>query len=244
MRTVRLVVEYEGTAYAGWQRQPNAMTIQQALEEAIEGITGSRPTVIGSGRTDAGVHALAQVASFRTESALAPERLRDALNATLPRDIVVKEAADAPEGFHAQRDARSKRYEYTIWNRRVRRVFDRDLCWRVGRPLDVEAMARAAEALVGTLDFKAFQASGSAVAHSVRTVTKAEWTRRGDFLVFGIEGHGFLYNMVRIIVGALVDVGLGRMSEEEFRDVIASRDRTRAGRTAPAKGLCLVEVRY
>ena len=162
----------------------------------------------------------------------------------LPEDIGVKNLEDAPEDFHARYGARSKRYEYTIRNARARCVFGRERCWLVKWPLDLDLMRSGAEAAVGTHDFSAFEASGSSARHAVRTVTTAEWQRRGDQLIFGIEGDGFLYNMVRIIVGGLVEVGRGKTPLDAFREAMESRERTQAGPTAPAKGLCLVKVSY
>ena len=244
MRNLRLLIAFEGTAYLGWQRQALGPTVQQVLEEAVEQITGTRSSVIGAGRTDAGVHAEGMVASFRTASPLAPERLQEALNAVLPPDVAVLDLSDAPPDFHAQFSAKAKRYEYRVWPRRVRPVFDRERLWHVKWPLDVGLMNEGAAMVVGRRDFSAFCAARSTVLHGVRTVTQAEWFRRSGALVFGIEGDGFLYNMVRIIVGSLVDVGRGKMSLEAFREALESGDRTRSGPTAPAKGLCLVRVDY
>ena len=244
MRNICLLIEFEGTHYFGWQRQARGPTVQQRLEEAIERITGADATVIGAGRTDSGVHALGMVVSFRTCSDMPMDRLRDGLNGVLPGDIAVLDAEDAPEDFHAQYSAKGKRYEYSVWPHRVRPVFDRERTWHVRWPLDVDLMNRGAAEIVGRRDFAAFQASGSAVERTVRTVFSAEWGRRGRELVFGIEGDGFLYNMVRIAVGSLVDVGRGKTPLEQFIAAVDSGDRTLAGPTAPAKGLCLVRVDY
>lgn len=244
MHNLRLLIAFEGTAYFGWQRQAEGPTVQEVLEQAVKSITGARSTVIGAGRTDAGVHAEGMAASFRTESALPPERLRDALNSVLPRDVAVLELADAPPGFHAQFDAKGKRYEYRVWPHHVRPVFGRERLWHVKWPLDVGRMNEGAAMVVGQRDFSAFCASGSNVSHCVRTVAAAEWFPRGAELVFGIEGDGFLYNMVRIIVGSLVDVGRGKLALDDFRAALESGDRALCGPTAPARGLCLVWVRY
>jgi len=244
VRTVKLVVEYEGTNYLGWQRQPQGMTVQQALEESVEKITGRATRVIGAGRTDAGVHARGMVAHFKTDSQLPVERLRDGLNGTLPRDIAVLSVEERGDDFHARFSARSKRYEYTIHNSPVRPAIDRRFCRHVRRKLDVESMRSGARYLPGRQDFAAFESSGAASGATVRTVTTAEWLEEGERLVFGIEADGFLYNMVRAVVGSLVEVGLGKQPPEWIRELILCRDRTLAGPTAPAKGLCLVRVDY
>ncbi len=244
MRTIRLLIEYEGTHYLGWQRQPQGMTVQQALEEAIERITGAMPAVIGAGRTDSGVHALGQVAHFKTASDLPEERLMAGVNAVLPEDIVVKEIGEAPEGFHARFSARGKRYEYTIWNDRVRPVLERNFCWHVQQALDVDAMRDATQHLTGTHDFAAFQSAGAESKTTVRTVSLAEWATDPPRLIFAIEADGFLYNMVRAIVGTLVEVGLHKRNPGETGEIINSGDRGQAGRTAPPHGLCLMRVDY
>jgi tRNA pseudouridine38-40 synthase len=244
MRTIRLTLEYDGTAYLGWQRQPQGMTVQQALEEAVARITGAMPSVVGSGRTDAGVHARGQVAHFKTPSAMPAATFHRALNALLPRDIVVLGAEEAAADFHARFSARGKRYAYTIWNDPVRPVLKRHIVWHCRRRLAVDRLRAASECLLGTQDFRAFESSGAAAKTTTRTVTLAEWSRNGPELVFAVEADGFLYNMVRSIVGSLVEVGLGKRAPEWIRELIASRDRTKAGPTAPPRGLCLVRVDY
>ena len=244
MRTIRLLIEYEGTDYLGWQRQPQGMTVQQALEEAVERITGAMPAVIGAGRTDSGVHAFGQVAHFKTASDLPPERLMAGMNAVLPEDIVVKALSEAPEGFHARFSARGKRYEYTIWNDRVRPVLERRFCWHVQKALDVDAMRDATQHLTGTHDFTAFQSAGAESKTTVRTVSLAEWATDSPRLIFAIEADAFLYNMVRAIVGTLVEIGSGKRAPEEMRAIIQSGDRGMAGPTAPPHGLCLMRVDY
>ena len=244
MRNSRIVVEFEGTRYLGWQRQDQGPSIQQALEEAVARITGQKTAVIGASRTDAGVHALGLVANFRVESDMEASRFQKGLNAVLPPDIAIRELADAPLDFHAQFQARLKRYEYSLWTERVRPVLGRERVWHVRWKLDEARMREAAAALVGKHDFSAFEASGSMASSPVRTVTRADWERRGPLLVFVVEGDGLLYNMVRIMAGSMVDVGRGRTTVEAFRAGFASRDRTRMGPTAPPQGLCLMWVRY
>lgn len=248
MRTIKLIVAYDGTAYAGWQVQAGDRTVQEALEAALAKVTGEPIRVTASGRTDAGVHALGQVVGFRTASRLPPEVLRRALNAELPRDVAVLEAGEAAEGFHATRHARRKRYRYLIDNGPVRDVFCRRYCWHFPAPLDAAAMHRAAQCLVGRHDFSSFQTSGSPRKTSVRTIYEIA-VRRGEGPTSGritieVEADGFLYNMVRTIVGSLVGIGRGARPEAWLAQVLAAADRRVAGPTAPPQGLFLVEVEY
>lgn len=244
MRNIKLLLEYEGTAYVGWQRQAQPNSIQQALEEAIARITGAHVSITGASRTDAGVHARGQVANFMTSSSLSIEKLRDALNAVLPPDIGVLEAAEAAEDFNARFAAKSKAYEYTIWNRPTRPVLSRLFCWHVHKPLGVEKMSAAARLLLGTHDFACFASANTDRVTSVRTMTEAGVSEKEGIITVSLEGNGFLYNMVRAVTGTLVEVGRGKLSIEGFGEILASRDRARAGRTAPARGLCLVRVEY
>ena len=249
MRTIKLTLAYDGADFAGWQRQRGDRTVQATLEETIEKITGVRPSTLASGRTDAGVHALGQVVSFRTESRLPAEVLQRAINATLPRSIAVLEASDVRDGFHATHDALWKRYRYVIDNGPVRDVFARRYAWHFacGR-LDADAMQRAAAALLGTHDFRSFETAGAPRKTSVRTVYDLRIERgrgeREQFVTLEIEADGFLYNMVRTIVGTLVEVGRGARPESWPGEVLEAMDRRRAGRTAPPQGLFLVNVQY
>jgi len=249
MRTIKLTLAYDGTDYVGWQTQETGRSVQATLEETIEKITGQRSSTLASGRTDAGVHALGQVVSFRTESRLAPEVLQRALNAELPRSIAVLDAADVHEGFHATHDALRKRYRYVIHDGPIRDVFALRYAWHYtyGR-LDAVAMQRAAAALIGTHDFSSFETTGAPRKTSVRTVYELCVQRgRGegaDFVTVEIEANGFLYNMVRAIVGTLVEVGRGARPESWPGEVLAAIDRRRAGRTAPPQGLILISVQY
>ena len=245
MRNIKLTVEYEGTHYLGWQRQPQGMTIQEALEDAIEKTTGVKTAIVGSGRTDAGVHARGQVANFHTASDLEAERFQGALNALLPRDIVVLDAEEVPEKFNSRFSARSKLYQYAIWNDRVRPCLQREFCWQVRWDLDHALAREAAQTLIGRHDFACFESSGAETKTTVRTVTRASWeVVEPKRIVFSIEADGFLYNMVRAIVGTLVDVARGKMPPSRVAEMIASGDRRTAGPTAPPQGLCLMEVRY
>jgi len=243
-RNLKLTLEYEGTNYLGWQRQPQGLTIQEALETAVREITGETVQVIGASRTDAGVHARGQAANFATASPLPPERFRGALNALLPRDIAVLECVEVPESFNARFAAKGKLYEYTIWNQRVRPALQRDFCWHVRWETDLDRLQEASAMVVGEHDFSAFRSANSDIETTVRTMFRAEWRREGPRLLFQIEGNGFLYNMVRAVTGTLIDVGRGKISLDGFRRILESKDRALAGRTAPAQGLCLVRVDY
>jgi tRNA pseudouridine38-40 synthase len=244
MRNIKLTVEYEGTSYLGWQRQPQGMTIQQALEEAIQQVTGVMPQVIGASRTDAGVHARGQAANFKTDSAIPVERLQGALNALLPRDIAIADAEEVPDDFNCRFSAKSKLYHYTIWNQRVRPAMDRNFCWHLRWPVELEPMQAASASLIGEHDFAAFESANAQSETSVRRVLRADWELCAPRLTFAIEGNGFLYNMVRALVGTLLEVGRGKMTVAEFRRVLESGERAQAGRTAPPQGLCLMRIRY
>lgn len=250
MRTLKLTVAYDGTDYAGWQFQIGKPTIQDAIENAIEKVTGRRDRVLASGRTDAGVHALGQVVRVRTDSRLPPDVFLRALNANLPHDIAVLDAVEASADFHPIADAHRKRYRYVIHDGPTRDVFARRYAWHYvyGR-LDAEAMQRAAAALLGTHDFSSFESSGAERKTSVRTVSDLSVERgraggRENFITLEIEADGFLYNMVRAIVGTLVQVGRGVRPERWPGDVLRMCDRSAAGPTAPPEGLFLLNVEY
>jgi tRNA pseudouridine38-40 synthase len=246
--TFKLTLAYDGTAYGGWQVQPNARTIQAELETAFATIVGAPVRTVASGRTDAGVHALGQVVSVDCDTRLDLETLCRALNANLPRDIAVLAVEFAAPGFHAIRDAVRKRYRYVIQDGPPRDVFLRAYSWQLPQPLDVPAMQRAAEPLVGTHDFASFETSGSERVTSVRTILDLPVQRRAgamrDQILIEVEADGFLYNMVRNIVGTLVEVGRGKQPPDWVAEVLAAKDRTRAGMTAPPHGLFLVHVHY
>lgn len=247
MRTFKLTLQYDGTNYVGWQRQDSGMSIQMLLEDAIAPIERSRVTVHGAGRTDAGVHALAQVASVTLAASIDPVTLARALNAELPRDVRVLAVEDAAPGFHARFSATGKVYEYRIVNAPIVSPFIQRYVWHVAPPLDIDVMRAASGALVGTHDFAAFQGAGSAVASSERTVRTIRWQDGGGYdlpLVMRIDGNGFLRHMVRNVIGTLVEIGIGRWPMSRAAEILASRDRTQAGPTAPAQGLFLVRVDY
>lgn len=246
-RTLALTVAYEGTAFAGWQRQPDARTVQEVLESALAIIEGQPVGVVAAGRTDAGVHALAQVVSVDVANQLPPATLRRALNVRLPGDVRVTQVTRKPSGFNARRDARSKAYRYTLLLDPSPSPFVRRVVWAIPPRLDLAAMQRAAALLVGEHDFAAFQAAGGDVRTSVRRVLRSRLREvPGDpgYVHYDIEGTGFLRHMVRNIVGTLVDIGRGRWPAEYIGELLASRDRRRAGATAPPEGLVLVRVRY
>lgn len=244
MKNLRLILEYRGTRYAGWQKQNNAVTIQGKLEEAIEKITGERPKIYSSSRTDAGVHALGLCVSFKTSTKVLMEKLPLALNSVLPHDIAVVSAAEADMDFHARFSAKGKKYIYKIHSRAARSPIHRGFAWHVPRRLDFEAMQEASAHFVGKHDFSAFKSTGGSENTSIRTIHSAELIKSGDILELHISGDGFLYNMVRIIAGTLVYVGLGKIEPQEIPGIISSGDRTRAGKTAPPEGLFLSEVYY
>jgi tRNA pseudouridine38-40 synthase len=244
VRTVKLVVAYVGTRYAGWQRQPGKPSVQEELERAVEQVTGRPARVVGAGRTDAGVHALAQVAHLRTESRIPAARLPPALNHHLPPDVAVRFAEDAPEGFHARRDARWRAYRYVIWNRPGRNPFlvDRALAWP--GPLGLERMQEAADLLLGHHDFAAFSATGSHPRTTWCTVYRFRVRPRGPFVLVDVVADRFLRHMVRMLVGTLLEVGSGRRPPADVLEVLASRDSQRAGPVVAAGGLYLVRVGY
>lgn len=248
MACYRLTLAYDGTAYAGWQVQPRARTIQGTLEEALARIVGASVRVTGSGRTDAGVHALGQVASFECDTRLSPQDLCRALNACTPADVCIRSLELVPPGFHALRDAVAKRYRYVLQTGPQRDVFCRHLVWHLPGDLEVEGMRAAARWLVGCHDFRSFEASGAPRRTSVRTVHRLTLERYRCHgvasLAIEVEADGFLYNMVRNIVGSLVLVGQGVRPPAWLRDVLAGRDRRLAGPTAPAQGLMLLHVAY
>jgi tRNA pseudouridine38-40 synthase len=244
-RNIRLLLEYDGTRYHGWQRQADAATIQQTLEESLERLTGEKVALIGSGRTDAGVHARGQVANFRTESAIPLTAFHQGLNSLLPRDIAVLAATEAEPSFHARKSARAKTYEYRILNRGTRSPLNRHYAWWIAPPLDLTAMAGAATVLPGEHDFAAFRASGSDNINPVRRVLAASWREEaGGWLTFTITATGFLRGMVRSLVGTMAEVGRGKAQATIMAELLGSGARHLAGPTAPPQGLYLVEVFY
>lgn len=248
MRSLKLTLAYDGTNYAGWQRQTNGLSVQQLVEEALAPMSpgGVPPTVVGAGRTDAGVHALGQVASvnLNVDGELTASAVQRAMNFRLPADIRVIGAVDAPLGFHAQFHAKGKSYRYRIALMPILSPFERWFVWHCPMRPDVEAMRRAATALMGTHDFISFQARGAFIRDTVRTIHRVEIREPAGELAIEVDGDGFLRQMVRVMVGSLVDVGRGQKPAESVAAMLAARDRRAAGPTAPAHGLTLVSVRY
>jgi len=245
MRNIRLLLEYDGARYHGWQRQKNALTIQEVLEAALGKLTGEAVKVMGSGRTDAGVHARGQAANFHTLSHIPLKAFHEGLNSMLPYDIAVLEAEEAPPDFHARKSARAKTYEYRILNRPSRSPLNHRYAWWISDPLDLEAMDQAAQALMGRHDFTAFQASGGGVKNPVREVFSSQWRREmGDGLIYSITANGFLRGMVRSLVGTMAAIGREKFPSGHLQQVLESRERRRAGLTAPAQGLYLRQVEY
>ncbi len=245
MRNIKIILEYDGNGYHGWQQQKLRPTVQQMLEETIGVITREKIKVIGSGRTDAGVHAINQVAHFTTLSNMDADRLFRGINSLLPTDIAIKELKDVDENFHAQHDVTSKVYLYQIYNRPIRSVLYRNYAWHVAYALDLAKMKEAAYFLLGSHDFSSFCATGTDVAGRNRTVTKIDIESNDDGLIrILIEANGFLRYMVRNIVGTLVDVGRGKISPAECSTILNARDRRVAGVTAPPYGLFLKDVKY
>lgn len=248
MRTLKLTLAYDGTHYAGFQRQANGLAIQQVLEAAFAPLigdeTGRGPTIAAASRTDAGVHALGQVASVSVDLGVAASAIQRALNVRLPADIRVLGVVDAPPGFHARFHARGKRYRYRIVTTPVLSPFDRWFVWHAPGSRDLDAMRRAAARLIGRHDFASFQARGASIRETTRTLHQIDLEERGGEIAIEVDGDGFLRHMVRAMVGTLMEVGAGTRTPESMTDVLAARDRRAAGPTVPASGLTLVAVRY
>jgi tRNA pseudouridine38-40 synthase len=244
MRKLKLTVQYDGTDFAGFQRQPNAVTVQQTLEEAIGGRLGHEVRLTAASRTDAGVHALGQVVCVETEVWIPVEAAPIAFTSALPPSVAVVDAEEVDPSFHPRFDARWKRYVYRIVSRPLRSPFLGRYAWCTSHELSAEMMAAAAEHIKGSHDFRSFCAGGAQVEDFVREVTRLDIARDGDLLEVWIEADGFLYRMVRNIVGTLVEVGRDRIAPERVGQIIAARDRRQAGPTAPPQGLCLAKVAY
>lgn len=245
MRNIKLTIEYAGTNYAGWQVQDKEhRTLQETLEKALQKILQKRVKIIGSGRTDAGVHAQAQVANFKTDSTIAIEKLQKALNAVLPDDISVVKTEEAGLDFHSRFSAKSKVYRYTILNRSSRPAILKDTVYFFSYPLNLKLMRKEARAILGKHNFQSFQAVDNKERGATRNIKNLEITRDKDFIYIDIEADGFLYNMVRNIVGTLIETGRGKLAVGSTKKILLARNRKCAGPTVPAKGLCLLEVKY
>lgn len=246
MRSILLLLEYDGTAYCGWQIQPQGPTVQAEVENALRRLTGEDHHVIAASRTDAGVHARGQVVVFRTESPIPPEKFCLALNSRLPEDIVARASFEVPETFHPRRDAIRKCYRYQIHTGPIRPVLDRHRVWHIHHPLHLSAMEEAAMRFVGTKDFTSFsnQECNRPDADNIRTIERCTLISQGERLTIEIVGKSFLYNMVRAIVGTLVDVGRGRFQPEAIETMFLAKNRRAAGQGAPPHGLCLEWIEY
>ncbi len=244
MRNIKLTIEYDGTNYLGWQRQKVGNTIQGTLEEAIEVLTNETVETIGSSRTDAGVHAKGFVANFKTSSKIPADKYREAINHKLPDDIVILKSEEVDEEFHARYNAMGKTYSYSILNREVPSAINRNYVYHVKRRLDIEAMREACNYFIGTHDFVSFKSSGSSVKTTVRTISELYLEEQEDTIKIYVTGDGFLYNMVRIIVGTLIMVGFNKIKPNEIENIIKEKDREKAGICVPAKGLVLEKVYY
>ncbi len=245
MRRIRLVLEYDGSGYSGWQRQLNAVSVQQRVEEALRSLTGEdKLTVTGASRTDAGVHALGQNAHFDTDSRIPADKFAFALNTLLPDDIRISKSSEVTERFHARFSARAKEYRYLFYSALHASALYRNLSAHVFYPLDIDKMSREAETLIGTHDFAPFAASGSVVKDTVRRIDSVSITQTPPFIELRVAGNGFLYNMVRIIAGTLTGVGSGKLPEGAIRRALASTSRLDLGVTAPPQGLTLMRVDY
>ena len=244
MRNIKLTIEYDGKEFNGWQKQPNKLNIQGTIEQAIKNITGEDVELNASGRTDAGVHALGQVANFKTNSEIPIEKFAIAINSKLKKSIVIKKAEEVDERFHSRLNCKRKTYRYIINNSPEGTAIYRYLETHIPQKLDVKKMEQALKYFEGEHDFKAFKASGTSSKSSVRTIYKTQIYKKEDRIIIELTGNGFLYNMVRIIAGTLVDVGLGKIEPQQIENIIKEKKRENAGKTLPPNGLYLVSVEY
>jgi tRNA pseudouridine38-40 synthase len=243
-RNLKLVIAYEGTRYAGFQKQDNGVTVQAVLEKAVFKLTGETVKINAAGRTDAGVHARGQVVNLHSKTQLPPDQILKALNHFLPEDVLVSAVNDVPLDFHARYSAKSKTYSYRIYHSQLRPVFERNFVYHYRFPLEINRMREAALILTGTRDFRSFQAAGSAVKNTVKTIYFCKVTQYDHEFRIEINADGFLYHMVRNIAGTLVMVGNRRITAADFKAILEAKDRSLAGPTVPARGLCLEEVFY
>ncbi len=244
MRRIRTIIAYDGTEYVGWQTQPNGVAVQEKIEQAIFEVTGELTSLQGSGRTDSGVHARAQVAHFDTEARMAADKFAIALNTHLPSDIRVLYSEETDPAFHARFSAKEKQYRYFVQTGPHADVFVRRYSLHAYMPLDLQVMNEAAARVIGTHDFSAFMSAGREVESAVRTVSLSRWEKKGKYLVYTVQGNGFLYNMVRILVGTMVGMGGGRIPKDSMEQALKSLSRKDAGPTAPPHGLVLWRVKY
>lgn len=245
MRNIKLTIEYDGKRYLGWQRLGDSdNTIQGKIEGVLTQLTGEKIEIIGSGRTDAGAHARGQVANFKTETTMEREKMLDFMNRYLPQDIIIKKVEDVPERFHARYNTTGKKYSYYVWNDAIPSAFERYYSLHYHQPLDIDKMNQACSLLVGSHDFLGFSSLKKMKKSTVRTIDELSIQREGNLLHFTFVGDGFLYNMVRIIMGTLLEIGAGTMEVSAIEEIFKNRIRQHAGETAPSHGLFLDEVYY
>ena len=244
MRNIKLTIEYDGTNYYGWQRQPDYKTIQGEIENVLSRITKEDVEIFGSGRTDKGVHAVGQVANFNTNSRMEAHKFKLALNSLLPNDIAIKESTEVDLGFHSRYSGKGKKYKYLIYNNKTRCPMNRLYTYHVFYDLDLDKIKESSKYFIGTHDFCGFMSTKSDKKDTVRTIYSLDVDKKDNIIEISIEGNGFLYNMVRIIAGTLVDVGRGAIDHKDIKRIISSKDRTKGGHTAPPEGLYLWEVYY
>ena len=243
-RNIKLTIEYDGKKFGGWQKQPTKLNIQGEIEQAIKEITGEDIELNASGRTDSGVHSLGQVANFKTNSDISIEKFAIAINSKFKKSIVIKKAEEVDKDFHARYNCKGKKYRYIINNSYQGTAIYRDLECHIPQKLDVQKMKEGIKYFEGEHDFKGFRASGTSSKNTVRNIYKAEIKQEGERVIIELTGNGFMYNMVRIIAGTIVDVGMGKIKPEEISQIIEAKDRSKAGKTLPPHGLYLVEVYY
>ena len=243
-RRIRLIIQYDGTNYVGWQLQENGVSVQQRLNEAIFAVTGEQIQLHGSGRTDSGVHANAQVAHFDTNARMPADKFAIAMNMRLPRDIRVLYSEEAPEDFHARFSAKNKSYRYTVQCGPHADVFCRNTALHIHTPLDLYKMQAAAKDALGEHDFFAFMSAGSTIEHTIRTISLSQWSQNGQLFYYDVSANGFLYNMVRILAGTMLEIGSGKLPQDAIARAIESKRRADAGATAPPQGLMLMCVQY
>ncbi len=245
MRNIKLCIEYDGTRYAGWQQQDGQISVQETLKNAIEKIVLEKITLLGAGRTDAGVHALRQIANFKTSSQIPANQLLFAINSQLPKDIAIIETSDVDDNFHSRYSAKWKVYRYTVYNSKVRSALNRNFACAYNFPLNLDEMRKGAELLIGEHDFSSFKTGAIKGENNSRFLKRLEIERNGEYFYFTFEGSGFLRYMVRRVVGALLELGRGKITLEYLKIIIDAKDpKIRGGSTAPAMGLCLMEVKY
>ena len=244
MRNIKLTIEYDGKEYNGWQKQPNKLNIQGEIERAIENITGEQVNLIGSGRTDAGVNAFGQVANFKIDSQFPIEKMATAINSQLKKSIRIKKAEEVSAEFHSRYNCHSKTYEYVIDNSEQGTAIYRNLTYHVSQKLNVEKMQKAIKYFIGEHDFSSFKSSGTSSKSSVRIIYDAQIIQKQEKIIIKLTGNGFMYNMVRIIAGTLVEVGLENIKPEEIKDILEAKNRQKSGKTLPPQGLFLMDVEY